>query len=65
MRTEIEKEHLLKAVDAFGRKFFVLSPDFKILAARNGITDNKINLTGKICHKFFSTWMLHVPTALP
>ena len=53
MRTEIEKEHLLKAVDAFGRKFFVLSPDFKILAARNGITDNKINLTGKICHKFF------------
>ena len=53
MRSEIEKECLLKAVDAFGRKFIVLSPDFKILAAKHGITDSKTGLTGKICHKFF------------
>jgi len=53
MRSEIEKEYLLKAVDAFGKNFFVLSPDFKILAAKSGFKPDKTILTGKICHKFF------------
>ena len=53
MRSENEKKYLLKAVDAFEKKFFVLSPDFKILAAKHEITNNGTILTGKICHKFF------------
>ncbi len=53
MRSENEKKYLLKAVDAFEKNFFVLSPDFKILAAKHEITNNGTILTGKICHKFF------------
>ncbi len=33
MRTETEKNYLLKAVDAFRKRMIVVSPDFKILAA--------------------------------
>ena len=32
-RTYFEKDILIKAIDAFGRKFIVISPEFTILAA--------------------------------
>jgi two-component system, NtrC family, sensor kinase len=54
MGTKTEKEYLLKAITSFKRRFIVVSPDFKILAAncqQNGATDFK--LVGKRCHEVF------------
>jgi PAS domain S-box-containing protein len=49
-----EKEYLLKAITSFKRRFIVVTPDFKILAAncrQNGTTDAKV--VGKRCHEVF------------
>lgn len=49
-----EKEYLLKAIGAFKRRFIVVSPEFKILAANcrpDGLTDFEI--VGKHCHQVF------------
>jgi len=54
MNKNIEKEYLLKAIDAFKRRFIVVSPEFKILAANcrpDGITEAEI--IGKCCHELF------------
>ena len=54
MNKNIEKEFLLKAIDAFKRRFIVVSPEFKILAANcrpDGLTEAEI--IGKCCHELF------------
>ncbi len=54
MRTEVEKEWLIKANDTFGRKLIVVSPEFKILSANfkvNGLPGSDI--IGKFCHEVF------------
>ncbi len=51
MRTELENQYLLKAVDAFRKRMIVVSPDFEILAA-SFPTDDKDDepFIGKYCH---------------
>jgi PAS domain S-box-containing protein len=54
MNKDIEKKYFLKAIAAFKRRFIVVSPDFKILAANcrlKGVTDSEI--IGKCCHEVF------------
>jgi len=54
MRTESEKTWLLKAVDAFGKRFIVVSPEFEILAASHS-TDSafQYNIIGRKCYDVF------------
>jgi len=52
MRTDAEKEHLFKAIDCFGKRFIVVSPDFEILAYSSpfsGIRNR--DLVGSRCYK--------------
>ena len=54
MNKNIEKEYLLKAIGAFKRRFIVVSPEFKILAANcrpDEVTEAEI--IGKCCHELF------------
>lgn len=54
MGIETEKKYLLKAIGAFKRRFIVVSPEFKILAANcrlNGLADSET--IGKYCHHVF------------
>lgn len=54
MGVETEKKYLLKAINAFKRRFIVVSPEFKILAANcrlNGLSDSET--IGKHCHQVF------------
>jgi two-component system NtrC family sensor kinase len=54
MGIETEKKYLLKAISAFKRRFIVVSPEFKILAANcrlNGLSDSET--IGKHCHQVF------------
>jgi two-component system NtrC family sensor kinase len=54
MGIETEKKYLLKAIGAFKRRFIVVSPEFKILAANcrlNGLADSET--IGKHCHHVF------------
>jgi len=54
MGIETEKKYLLKAIGAFKRRFIVVSPEFKILAANcrlNGLADSET--VGKHCHHVF------------
>ncbi|MCP4688447.1 MAG: PAS domain-containing protein, partial [Desulfobacterales bacterium] len=47
-------EYILKAVDAFRRRFVVVSPDFNILAANSPLHERKGGeIIGKRCHEFF------------
>jgi len=51
IRTDFEKNTLVKAIDAFGRKFIVISPEFKIIAANQ--FSNKLHfseLVGQKCY---------------
>lgn len=55
MKTSQEKEFLLRAVDAAQRKFFVISSDYKILAA-NSYTQSLVGeepIAGKYCYAVF------------
>ena len=54
MPKDIEKEYLLKAIGAFKRRFIVVSPEFKILAA-NCPSDEIIEaeIIGKRCYELF------------
>ncbi|NQT69440.1 MAG: PAS domain S-box protein [Desulfobacteraceae bacterium] len=55
MRSEIEKEYLFKAIDAFQRRLVVVSPEFKILAASCKVEgERESELIGKICYEVFS-----------
>lgn len=54
MGIKTENKYLLKAISAFKRRFIVVSPEFKILAANcrlNGISDSET--IGKHCHHVF------------
>ena len=54
MGIEAEKKYLLKAIGSFKRRFIVVSPEFKILAANcrlNGLTDSET--IGKYCYRVF------------
>jgi PAS domain S-box-containing protein len=54
MGIDREKEYLIKAIGAFKRRFIVVTPEFKILAANcrlNGTTDSEV--IGKCCHEVF------------
>ncbi|MFH1985738.1 MAG: ATP-binding protein [Pseudomonadota bacterium] len=54
MRTEAEKDCLLKAIDAFRRRLIVVSPQFEILAAnRNPDGQSLSGFVGKLCHQVF------------
>jgi two-component system, NtrC family, sensor kinase len=49
-----EKEYLLKAIGAFNRRFIVVSPDFKILAANCRLKGAaECEVIGKRCHQVF------------
>jgi PAS domain S-box-containing protein len=54
MRTEKERNLLLKALDSFNRKVIIISNDFHILASA-GIDDaiHSDNLVGACCHEIF------------
>lgn len=53
MRKDIEEEYLLKAIDAF-RKFTVISPDFKILAANRQVNGTgEPDIVEQFCHQVF------------
>lgn len=54
METEKSRNYLLKAIDAFKRKFFVVSTDFDILAINDGGTGkDPEHLLGKKCYREF------------
>jgi PAS domain S-box-containing protein len=54
MRTDIEKKFLIKAIDAFKRRLIVISPEFKILAAKiEADIENHKNIIGKYCFEAF------------
>lgn len=54
MESESEKALLLKAVGAFKKKLVVVSPDFRILAARCHLdTAGDSELVGRLCHQVF------------
>ncbi len=54
MRSEIEKKFLIKAIDAFKRRLVVVSPEFKILAAKHeeDRADHS-EMIGKYCYQEF------------
>jgi PAS domain S-box-containing protein len=49
MHTEKSREYLLKAVDAFRKRFFVISPDFKLLAINQMGMEEETRISGKPC----------------
>ncbi len=53
-RSDKEIEYLLKSIDVSDRKFFIISPDFKILTV-NRYTSEQHNhdVIGKLCHETF------------
>lgn len=54
MRTDKEKEFMLKAIDALQRELVVVSPGFEILAANQYSLDNRgMDMIGKSCHSVF------------
>lgn len=57
MRSEREKEYLLKAIDASNRIFFIVSPDYQIIAT-NRYTREKYgaNIVGQKCHQILCEW---------
>jgi len=54
MYTDTEKAYLLKAVDAFQRRFSVISPDFKILATNRPNNENQdADMLDATCYQRF------------
>jgi hypothetical protein len=54
MRTEKERNLLLKALDAFNRKIVVISDDYHILAFAGVDDDNSgASSTGSLCYETF------------
>lgn len=52
IRSEKEKNYIIDAIDAFNRKLFIISPDYKILAANNTAMENHPeSIIGKFCHE--------------
>ena len=51
-RSDIEKEYLIEAIDAFNRRLLVISPDHKILAANHtAMLDHPESIVGKPCYE--------------
>jgi len=51
-RSEIEKNYLIDAIDAFNRRLLIISPDHKILAANNtAMEDHPESIIGKSCYE--------------
>ncbi len=54
MRSDIEKKFLIKAIDAFKRRFVVVSPEFRILAAKHEKDrEGHADIIGKYCYEEF------------
>lgn len=54
MRSEMEIEYLLRAIEAFKNRLIVISPDFKILASNcRADTDENADIIGQLCHRVF------------
>lgn len=54
MRSDAEKEFLIKAIDAFKNRFLVVSPDFSVLSASlNFKKEQNSKIVGQKCHKVF------------
>lgn len=54
MRTEQEKEYLLKAIDALNREIIVVSPEHHILAAnRHAMQKHGNGIIGELCHTVY------------
>ena len=54
MRTDQEKAYLIKAINAFKRRFLVVSPEFKILAASSPLDQmDPEELVGQFCYDVF------------
>ena len=54
MRSEKEKEYLLKAIDSHKRKSSVISPDYEILASTyDTVKAYRSGITGKLCYNVF------------
>ena len=54
MRTEAEKNYLLKAVDSFRKRMVVVSPDFVILAASaSPDSTDEPAIIGKYCYEVY------------
>ncbi len=52
--SDIEKEYLLKAIDEFGERMIVISPDFEIIAANCSVKSFfGFNIVGRRCHEVF------------
>ncbi|MBW2606151.1 MAG: PAS domain S-box protein [Deltaproteobacteria bacterium] len=55
MRSDSEKEYLLKVIDAFKRRLIVVSPEFKILAASSTFDGKpESEIVGKQCYQIFN-----------
>ena len=60
MRTAEEKEHLIRALDAFQRKIVVISRDRRIMAANRFAREKfRDDIVGKECHR--SLWQEETP----
>ena len=54
MSTESEKEWLLEAVDLFGERFIVVSPEFEILSTNRSTKRSfQKNIIGQKCYDVF------------
>jgi PAS domain S-box-containing protein len=54
MESDTDKAYLLEAVDAFQKRFSVISPDFKLLSTNRPIPDNLSKDSGPpCCHQVF------------
>jgi two-component system, NtrC family, sensor kinase len=54
MRSDNEKDYLLKAIDAFPKVFVVISPEYRVLAARCNLTSlPDTEMVGRLCHEIF------------
>ncbi|MBU1544184.1 MAG: PAS domain S-box protein [Proteobacteria bacterium] len=53
MRTDIEKDLLLQAIDSFKRSIIIISPDLKIISANKAVykSGTKNIKIGRLCHK--------------
>ncbi len=51
-RSDVEKNFLIDAIDAFNRKLLIISPDYKILAANNtAMEGHPESIIGKPCYE--------------
>ena len=79
MRTDTEKEYLLKALDAIFGRFILISPDYTLLAVnRDSQNNSPETMAGQKCHKVFykrsspcqscpaaEAFQTHRPTLMP